>query len=85
MAAVQAGDDRTEASAALQQAVEQDRPTSTLRHCLTHAEAAAHDGASTEENALLRRATDLLLRKDWHRSGASQPPGRPYMISWRPS
>ncbi|MFF9158254.1 competence protein CoiA family protein [Streptomyces sp. NPDC014846] len=76
VAAFQARDDRTEAFTALQQAIEQGgggRSSSVLRHCLTHAEAAARGGASAEENELLRRAADLLLRTE-RGVGASAPP-----------
>ncbi|WP_143076829.1 competence protein CoiA family protein [Streptomyces sp. MUSC 14] len=76
VAAVHARDDRAEAFTALQQAVDDDRPATALRHCLTHAEATAQDGASAEENALLRRATDLLLRKD-RGVGLNAPPPSP--------
>ncbi|MEF3117556.1 competence protein CoiA family protein [Streptomyces chrestomyceticus] len=64
VAAPQAHEDRAAVFAALQQTVEADRGVSELRRFLTHAESAVHGGASAEENDLLRRATDLLLRKE---------------------
>ncbi len=73
VAAPQAHEDRVAASAALQQAIEADRSVSELRHHLTHAEAAVNGGASAAENELLRRATDLLLRKE-RGVGVSPPP-----------
>lgn len=73
VAAVQAHDDRAEVFTALRQAIEQSRSASALRHCLTHAEAAAHAGASAEENELLRQAADLLLRKE-RGVGVNAPP-----------
>ncbi|MER6354648.1 hypothetical protein ABT186_23220 [Streptomyces sp. NPDC001634] len=73
VAAVQAHEDRAVAFAALQQAVETDRSVRELRHCLTRAEATVRGGASAVENELLRRATDLLLRKD-RGVGVSAPP-----------
>ncbi|WFB05606.1 hypothetical protein LRS74_00155 [Streptomyces sp. LX-29] len=73
VAAPQAHDARAAAFAALQQAAEQDRSVRELRHCLTHAEAAEAGGASAEEDELLRRATDLLLRKE-RGVGVSPPP-----------
>ncbi|MEU1407980.1 hypothetical protein ABZ471_37640 [Streptomyces sp. NPDC005728] len=73
VAAVQTHDDRAEAFAALQQAVETDQSVRELRHCLTRAEAAVRGGASAVENELLRRATDLLLRKE-RGVGVSAPP-----------
>ncbi|MEU8470171.1 hypothetical protein AB0F30_20015 [Streptomyces sp. NPDC029006] len=73
VAAFQAREDRTQAFAALRQAIEQGRSASALRHCLTHAEATAHGGASAEENELLRQAADLLLRTE-RGVGVSAPP-----------
>jgi hypothetical protein len=91
VAAVQARDARADVFAALQEAVEEDRGVSALRHCLTQAEAAVHGGASAAENELLRRATDLLLRKD-RGVGVSAPPpsaarrrGRPSPRELRPA
>ncbi|RNG21618.1 competence protein CoiA family protein, partial [Streptomyces botrytidirepellens] len=73
VATPQAHDDRVAALAALQKAIEADRSVSELRHHLTHAEAAVNGGASAAENELLRRATDLLLRKE-RGVGVSPPP-----------
>ncbi|QDN54155.1 competence protein CoiA family protein [Streptomyces sp. S1D4-20] len=73
VAAPQAADDRRAAFDALRTAVEDERSSSELRHCLTHAEVAARDGASAEENTLLRCAADLLLRRE-RGVGVSAPP-----------
>ncbi|MFF3337878.1 competence protein CoiA family protein [Streptomyces flavidovirens] len=73
VAAPQAEDDRESAFADLQQAVDHDHGGSELRHCLTRAETVTHGGASAEENALLRRAGDLMLRKE-RGVGLSTPP-----------
>ncbi|MFD4415653.1 competence protein CoiA family protein [Streptomyces sp. NPDC058476] len=73
VAAPQAAEDRNAAFDALRMAVEGEHTTSELRHCLTHAEAAARGGASAEENTLLRRAADLLLRRE-RGVGVSAPP-----------
>ncbi|MEH0525726.1 hypothetical protein QBA38_43730 [Streptomyces stelliscabiei] len=64
---------RHEVFAALRKAVEGQHNTRALRHCLTHAEAAARGGASAEENDLLRRAADLLLARE-SGVGLSAPP-----------
>lgn len=77
VAAPQAPDDRQAAFDALRTAVEGEHSTSELRHHLTHAEAAAHGGASAEENALLRRAADLLLRQERGVGVSAPPPGPP--------
>ncbi|MFJ9893478.1 hypothetical protein ACIQPR_09100 [Streptomyces sp. NPDC091280] len=68
---------------ALRTAVESEHSTSELRHHLTHAEAAAHGGATAQENALLRRAADLLLRRD-RGVGASTPSPPPRGPPWPP-
>ncbi|MEW2260326.1 hypothetical protein [Streptomyces sp. NPDC047869] len=73
VAAFRARDDRVEAFDALAQAIEQGRPASALRQCLTHAWAAASGGVGAEENTLLRRAADLLLRSE-RGVGVSAPP-----------
>lgn len=62
VAAPQAQEDRNQAFAALQRAVDDGRGLSELRHCLNLAEATAHGGATAAENALLRAAGDMLLR-----------------------
>ncbi|MFD5079502.1 competence protein CoiA family protein [Streptomyces sp. NPDC058371] len=72
VAAPQAPDDRPAAFDALRKVIEDQHFTSsTLRHCLAHAEALTHGGASAEENDLLRHAADLLLAKD---RGVGAPP-----------
>jgi len=76
VAAPQAAEDRQSAFGALRQAVEGEHTTSELRHCLTRAESAARGGASAEENTLLRRAADLLLRRE-RGVGVSVPPAPP--------
>ncbi|MEH0475075.1 hypothetical protein QA943_40765 [Streptomyces sp. B21-097] len=76
VAAPQAAEDRQSASDALRHAVEGEHTTSELRHCLTRAESAARGGASAEENTLLRRAADLLLRRE-PGVGVSAPPAPP--------
>ncbi|MGW6144434.1 hypothetical protein [Streptomyces sp. NPDC055140] len=76
VAAPQAPDDRQQAFSALCKAVEGEHTSSELRHCLTRAETATCGGASAEENALLRRAADLLLRRE-RGVGVSAPPAPP--------
>ncbi|WP_328373617.1 competence protein CoiA family protein (plasmid) [Streptomyces sp. NBC_00445] len=73
VAAPQAAEDRHAAFDALREAVEGERSTSDVRHCLAHAEAAVLGGASAQENDLLRRAADLLLRRV-RGVGVSAPP-----------
>lgn len=60
----QAQDDRGEAFGALQQAVSSGSSPSELRHCLNRAEAAAGSGDTIGGTALLRAASDTLLRME---------------------